>query len=535
MKKLYLIIVLLTGNWFAYAQVTFQRKVFISEYEKPLCGLCANDGGYIAAGYAELPGTIPAAAVMAKIDSTGAFAWQKIYNTSHYSAANSIKQTADNGFIFTGQILNYAFASNYDALLVKTDSAGNYQWAKSFSAIYSERGFDTEQTNDGGYILTGDAHDPLSDTVAVFLIRTDGTGNQLWSKIFGVPEFLNAMSVKQTADGGFIMTGRAHGVGIASSDAFLLKTDSAGNIMWAKTYGEISYEIGTTVVNSPDGGYFVNGETHSFDSISKAFLLRTDSAGNTLWVKTYESVSSVAPYSMQQIAGAGFIITGTTFTYNTWSSLDAFLIKTDSTGNPLWMKTYGKPYDQEWGIAVQQSSDGGFFVPVSAADSSGLKMHLIKTDSSGSSGCLDANAVLIMDTVSFLTFPFPVQEALIPVTDTTVTIITTNGGTDSTICLSTSVNEITSTGMNVTVFPNPFTEAITISVLFDKPQQVSAAIFDLTGRLIETIPEETTPKTNFSFQWNANSVDAEASGGGIYLLKIQSEYFSITKKLLLMK
>ena len=132
----------------------------------------------------------------------------------------SVEQTTDGGYIITGYTWSYGNGEE-DIWLIKTDGQGNEEWNQTFGGSEDDGGLYVEQTMDGGYIITGYLSND-ENNYDVRLIKTDGQGNEEWRKTFGDGR---GNSVQQTVDGGFIVTGR-DGYG----DVLLFKTNELGNI-----------------------------------------------------------------------------------------------------------------------------------------------------------------------------------------------------------------------------------------------------------------------------------------------------------------
>jgi hypothetical protein len=143
--------------------------------------------------------------------------------------------------------------------------------------------------------------------------------------------------VQQTMDGGYVVAGRK------DSNVYLIKTDSYGDTLWTRTYGGESNDEGRSVQQtSPDSGYIIAGYTESFGTGgSDVYLIKTDSSGDTLWTRTYGGESNDEGRSVQQtFPDSGYIIAGYTESSGAGGS-DVYLIKTDSSGDTLWTRTYG--------------------------------------------------------------------------------------------------------------------------------------------------------------------------------------------------
>jgi len=208
-----------------------------------------------------------------------------------------------------------------------------------------------------------------------------------FARTYGGTSGDRASSVQRTSDGGYIVAGYTYSFGAGGDDIFLIKTDANGNIIWAKTYGGTSYDYAYSVQQTSDGGYIVAGETNSFGAgLSDAFLIKTNASGNLQWAKTYGGTGYDYAYSVQRTSDGGYIVAGLTTSFGA-GGYDVFLIKTDANGNIIWAKTYGgTSYDNAY--SVQQTSDGGYIVAglTNSLGAGSYDIFLIKTDANGDIG-----------------------------------------------------------------------------------------------------------------------------------------------------
>lgn len=338
------------------------------------------DGGYILTGQTKSIEGEYFEAYIVKTDSNGDEIWNRTYGGGEYDIGNSVQQTIDGGFILTGQTTG---SGNSNIYLLKTDNNGNETWSKNFGGMATERGYSMQQTLDGGFIITGLTQSFGNGSADVYLIKTDSNGNEMWTKTFGELGYDFALDVEQTDDGGFILTGVTTNFEQENDDIYLVKTDSNGDEMWSNTFGGINSGQGESVQQTTDGGYIIGGRLSPGFGLVNAYLVKTDSNGEELWNKTLGGTEPDACYGVQQTTDGGYILTGRTKSFGNGSS-DVYLVKTDGNGNEMWSKTFGGT-DFDQGESVQQTTDGGYIIIGNKINVSSGKtnIYLIKTDPNG--------------------------------------------------------------------------------------------------------------------------------------------------------
>jgi len=389
------LVAIFTG--YAHAQVRFARTYGGTNWEWGLSVQQTSDGGYIVAGYTRSFGAGNFDFLLIKTDAFGNVQWARTYGRIYEDGATSVQQTSDGGYIVAGTTSSFGVGWE-DILLIKTDANGNIKWAKTYGrASYRDYAYSVQQTSDGGYIVLGKTESVDGENWGILLIKTDTNGNVQWAKTYGGGGKYKAYSVQQTSDGGYILAGEEYlfvddggGDYFAFStrdyNALLIKTDANGNVQWAKTYGGTNYDYATSVQQTSGGGYIVAGRTYSFGAGGwKVFLIKTYANGNLEWAKTYSTGTGWAE-SVRQTSDGGYILAGYIYT-GIWPNYDIFLIKTYANGNVQWAKIYGGGNRDE-GAFVQQTSDGGYIV-VGTTESFGAgsaDILLIKTDANGDIG-----------------------------------------------------------------------------------------------------------------------------------------------------
>ena len=335
-----------------------------------------TDGGYIITGNKN--GGIG----LIKTDFNGSEEWNKSFIDGWlYGGGTKVQQTIDGGFIIVG--FKYVDSHGEDILLIKTDSNGTEEWNKTIGGSDPDLGYSVQQTTDGGYIITGHTSSFGNGKSDVWLVKTDSDGTEEWNKTFGGSDDDVGYSVKQTTDGGYIITGNTtiwRYQGSSKHEILLIKTDSQGTEEWSKTFGGNHRDSGHSVQQTIDGGYIITGQitnqpSQHTQSSENVGLIKTNSQGDEEWSKYFGGNHYDGGKSVQQTTDGGFIITGFNQSYGLGG---VFLVKTDSNGNEEWNTTLGNN-NFDIGYSVQQTTDGGYIITGKVESQIGL----IKTNSKG--------------------------------------------------------------------------------------------------------------------------------------------------------
>ena len=275
-----------------------------------------SDGGYILCGSKYYGSNGETDTWLVKTDSNGNLLWNRCYGGSYHDIGYAVRQVSDGGYVFSGITYSYPFGDLGDFYLVKTDHLGVPLWQHDYGEPDREGCMDVQQTSDGGYILAGYSRSCWNGQWnMIWLVKVSDSGDSLWSRCYHAPYGLDgkAYSVQQTSDGGYIVAGEFWADGIGQWTSMLLKTDDLGNEIWKRAYGGTHDESGQSVSQLPDGGYLLAGWTRSFGLLeSDAYLVRTDESGNELWSKTFNGENDDFCYDAQPTTDGGFVFAGCT-------------------------------------------------------------------------------------------------------------------------------------------------------------------------------------------------------------------------------
>ena len=345
-----------------------------------------TDSGYIIAGSTSSfgPGTPTFSNVyLVKTDSLGDTLWTRTFGGTSNDEGWFVRQTSDGGYIIAGWTVSFG-ADNTDVYLVKTSAQGDTLWSRTYGGTSNDVSFSVQQTCDGGYIVAGTTSSFGAGNGDVYLIKTDASGDTLWTRTYGDTSGEEGHFVQQTTDSGYIIAGMTSSFGAGGADVYLIKTNAEGDTLWTRAYGGTRNDYVSSVQQTADGGYVISGWTLSFGAGSyDVYLIKTDYQGDTLWTRTFGGTHSDGSYSVQQTTDGGYVVAGFTQSFGA-GSFDVYLIKTNASGDTLWTRTYGW-LSSEGSYSVQQTTDGAYVVAgiTQSFGAGGFDVYLIKTDSLG--------------------------------------------------------------------------------------------------------------------------------------------------------
>jgi hypothetical protein len=272
----------------------------------------------------------------------------------------SVEQTADNGFVIVGSTESFGAGSS-DIFLVRTDGEGNELWSRTYGGSESEIGYSVQQTPDYGFIIAGFTYSFGEGNGDVYLVRTDLAGDTLWTRTYGGSGFDWGYSVDQTQDGGFIIAGSTTSFGSESGDVYAIRTDPFGVTVWERSYGGQQTEYARSVQHTTDGGFIFAGTTYTFGTATgDLYIIKTDSSGTPVWTRTFGQEGVDEGNSVMETQDGGYVVAGELYSTQTMSR-DIYLVRMDATGDSLWTKTYGG-FDRDVGWSVRQVADAGYII-----------------------------------------------------------------------------------------------------------------------------------------------------------------------------
>lgn len=446
------------------------------------------DNGSIVAGSTKSFGAGGYDYYLLRLNSAGDTLWTKTYGGSGDDLAYSVDVTNDGGYILAGWTKSFG-ATGGAFYIVRTDDMGDTLWTKIYAGTLTgypaNQGWNAFQTNDGGYFISG----RNSDGLEFRAIKTDSSGDSLWSRFYGTAENIEKpLASQQTFDGGYIIAGYQAPY-LFHEAPYLVKINSAGDTLWTKLYRWPDNDDCSSIRQTADSGYVIAGATNSFSlGLNDGYIMRLDANGDSIWMKTYGGTDDDWPAYVDLAPDGGYILAGGTVTYAV-GGCDIYLIKTDSLGDTVWTRTFGGEFDEDCS-SVKSAPDGGYIIAGSTTSwgAGGMDVLIIKTDSLGAAG------------VNYLPEEEPVPS-------------------DMYLC----------------AYPNPSSAGATISYTLPEQGDVELAVYNVLGQKIKCLVKVNQMPGQYSTRWDLKDEAGGKAAAGIYFYRLDTRKHKATKRMLIIR
>jgi len=286
----------------------WQYKYFGGLYSSEICQ--NHDGGFVVTGATYgLYGKTDDIIIM-KLSPWGEMEWNKTYRINNVfmnERSNSIVQTNDNGFIIAGYLVEYGpWDSDRNILVLKLSSSGEIEWNKVFDFGSLDIAYSAQQTMDGGFVVAGHVGSIRhKERLYTWISKLDPLGQVEWQKVMGGNSREGAYSVQQTKDRGFVLSGFEMSLP-GKAGALIIKLFPNGNIEWQKSYKRNKPLQAQSIKQTKDQGYVVSGS--GLEEETDIWFLKMNSAGQMEWGKTFDKEKKGRAYNIQPLNSDEYLI-----------------------------------------------------------------------------------------------------------------------------------------------------------------------------------------------------------------------------------
>lgn len=264
----------------------------------------------------------------------------------------------------------------------------NVSTSACFGGSQNEELFQASKTSDGGYLLTGlsDSQDGdinqanVYDTSNIFVVKCDSLGNKIWARTYGGNLYDKGRFGMEDSHGHYLITGTTLSndgdvnASHLNAEVFVMKLTTDGDVVWLRTYGGNGYESSRFIRETTDGNYLVgaystsaNGDldTSHFGS-HDGWIFKTDTAGNVLWSKSYGGTATDRIRWIEPTASGGFVFAGSTQSADfncigNHGDHDYWVGKVNATGDLEWSHVYGGT-GPDWAYHITPAVDSTWIV-----------------------------------------------------------------------------------------------------------------------------------------------------------------------------
>lgn len=484
--KSFFLVLILFAPYFSNGQaVTFERVYGGNDSDYGHAVIQTYDKGYVVAGSTTSFGDGNPDAYILKTDSMGVALWQKTFGGINIDKAYSIKQTLDSGLIVAGFTNSFGLGG-YDMYVIKTNNNGETIWTKNYGGSDWEFAYSIEQTSDEGYIIAGGTYGFGKGNEDMYLVKINSIGDTLWTKTYGGEMDDEAKSVKQTNDGGYILTGFTKSMGDSLGDIFTVKTDANGDTLWTYKYQTLSEDFSFDVIESYTGEFIIGGKTKSTINDFDRIIIKLSPLGIEVNTTIYTGPEEDGINSIVESSGGYLAIAGYTYSYGFGPFTSDFFLVIENPFSGTVGFAYGG-IQNEIAYSLNTTSDGGYVI-CGNSNSFTYKDHifLVKTDSNG-------------------------------IAPTTPVVTVTN------------INSISKFNNIYTVYPNPADNNIFIRIKDMAAASSTPFIITITDVLGRTFYQTRFQENKIiDFSININTSDLL---NGIYFVSISNESFGQSQKI----
>ncbi|MCK4567594.1 MAG: hypothetical protein KAU48_09825 [Candidatus Thorarchaeota archaeon] len=266
--------------------------------------------------------------------------WSYTYGDVGIDSCTDMLDIDTHGFLMVGSRAGFDTAG-YDIKVVCVNNNGGLQWNKTYGSSLDDSAYGVVRCDNGDFLICGDLlrTGPISDDALILRISNDGT--YLWNETYGGDGDDSFWDIVKCTSGGYVMAGTTSSFGEGQPDMWLVKIDEDGTLLWNKTYGGAGMDQGRALVECSNGDFAITGTQFvGGDSSTDLWVVRTDSSGNMLWNKTFGSSSwdygnAIYENEEQQLVACGLTTTPS-------GDTDLLLVMVDSAGESSWSHSYGR-------------------------------------------------------------------------------------------------------------------------------------------------------------------------------------------------
>lgn len=282
--------------------------------------------------------------------------WRRSYGGLGTEAATQVATTPDEGFLVTGTAGSFGNGAS-DLYVLRLDADGEVIWSKTYGTIAVDQGVAVSVLSDG-LAVAGSSALGVIGGYDLLLVRADANGEVLWQRTYGTSDWDLCHAMLALEDG-FLLGGISYGAGSPEGQAYLVRTDLNGEVLWtARTQEALGATCEALAVHA-DGRVVLAGSSVQPNGDTDRFLACFNGEGEPLWTRSLPGDSTDTFSDVLITDDQRIVAIGTSYSYGPVSIINVHA--TDMNGSELWDRTIGNSADAG-GTAITAAQNGGFVI-----------------------------------------------------------------------------------------------------------------------------------------------------------------------------
>lgn len=363
------------------------------------------DGGYIATGSLEpeyfdsIPYTSTQVWVV-KIDMNSNIEWERTFGGSSYEGGNAIIPTSDGGYMVAG----FTFSSDGDVSefhgvvdywILKINSNGDLLWEKTLGGSDGEVAYDIMETSDGNFVVAGKTSSLDGDVLGFhipyyygddyWIVKLNPEGEILWSKCYGGYAYDIPGSIMETKEGNYVIAGYTNSIdgditiNHGSYDAWVIKIQPDGDLIWQKTYGSGPEDYAFSIVEDENNDLVFAGHSRSnytgFHGGFDYWMVKLNKNGKIKWSRVFGGSRQDHGTEIAVLQNGSYVMGGWSHSLDgdvigSHKHVDYWIVGVSVDGNLLWSDALGGK-SSDYMYCLAPTNDNGFIISGSSYSTNG--------------------------------------------------------------------------------------------------------------------------------------------------------------------
>jgi len=451
--------------------------------------------------------------------------WYKEYGTMLDDIGFDAIEGEDGEYIVIGK--TEVTENNWDAYVAKLDNNGDIIWENTYGGAQDEQVVSICPGLYFGYVMTGYTSTDANGLSDIWILYIDDNGDSLASVKYGSWSSDQGYCIRPNVDQGFIVTSRSS-IYQWGDQVHLMKLDIGLDTLWTKLYGGPMQDYGHWVEETSDYGYIIAGRTYTtaYPESGDAWVIKTDNSGDTTWTKKYGGDDEDIFHALTE-TDDGYIFAGQTWSFGA-GLIDVYVVRTDDNGDTIWTKTYGGA-GADQAFRIFETEDGNYVISGYSTSNSGSRdVYLIKIDGDGELiweefyGDAEANEYMYGGAAtSDGGYIFTGKLNSYYSNQDDIFVLKLGPG-------NTGFEEMIVSNKNSFYnYPNPFKTSTTFHLHIPQKSFVKLTVYDSFGHKVETIIQEQLDRGHLEIEWDAGNLPR-----GIYFVKLKKGNSIIMEKII---